>query len=375
MLENQIRQLADRKETEGPFLSLYIDTQRNDESQRDRIRLFIKHEIQKIRDALGAEAGGDGGIEKGIRRIEEYFHSELEPGTRGVAMFYGPNGDFFLPLQLPVQVTPSLFIGSRPHLRQLVELQEDHPPIAVAMIDAKSARLFELELARILWEIDLEHPDLPRGKKPRGSAQYANAAHVQEHFQDHVDRHQKEVAEILTRICEQDRVRGVILSGQERNVANFRSFLPKRVESSIFGTLRLDMNATITEVISECNALIRNRAAGALSQRLDELENHARGNGRGAFGISRVADAVNQRKLEELFVARGTETRGWRCPKCGIVGHTMSLGCPVCGEQVVTVDLIEEFISAAMLEDGEVTFAPAGTVLDRHDGVGAILRF
>jgi hypothetical protein len=60
---------------------------------------------------------------------------------------------------------------------------------------------------------------------------------------------------------------------------------------------------------------------------------------------------------------------------CGILGETVPLGCPACGGAVVTVDLIEEFISAAQTEAAAIRFVESFPLLDRHQGIGAILRF
>jgi hypothetical protein len=374
MLENQIRTLAARPDSQGPFLTLYIDTNRSDEAQRDRIRLFLKNELQKFRDLVITERGSQEMIDRGIRQIEDFVANELEPETRGVAIFSAPAEDYFLALQLPLPVEPELIVGTRPRLRQLARMHDEFPPVFVAMVDAKAARLFEVEFGRILSEIDMEHPDLPRGKKPRGRGQYANSAHVEEHFQDHVDRHQKEVAEVLTKLVGQRPV-FVVLSGQERNVANFRGFLPKRVEEKVIATIRLDVHASDEDVLDACRTALTAKRQLDATEKLRQLETVTQKNGRGALGVTHVADAINQRKLEHLFVSRSADGRGWRCSSCSVIGHAMSLGCPVCGAPVVTVDLIDEFISAAHREDARIDFVAGSSILDTYGGVGALLRF
>jgi len=370
MIEQQIQELSAVKGTSGPFLTLYMETDRHDESQRDRIRVFMKHERQQIRHALEGN-GHDDQIEKGIRQIEQYVENSLQPQTRGVAIFACPSENFFVPIQLPVPVRPQLLIGTRPQLRQLTELREMYPPIGVALIDGKYARLFELEFGQILYEMDLEQTDMPRRHDQGGWSQ----ANMQRHLQEHINRHHKEVAEILTKMVDQNRVRCVIISGQERNLANFRGFLPKRVDEKIVGTLQLDLRASVNDIVTSCQQVIHDRRASQLRERLEEVDEAAHKKGRGALGFPEVLDAANQRRLEQLYIGPEASRTGWRCTSCGLLGEKISLGCPSCGNPVFTVDLVEELITAAQEESAKVEFAPAGTILDHHEGVGAYLRF
>jgi peptide chain release factor subunit 1 len=371
MISEQIRRLAEIQATDDAFLSLYMDTQRNDESQRDRIRLFLKDELRKVREAFSGNGHG-AEIEKGVRAIERYFEESVEPSTRGVAIFSCPARDLFIPLQLPVPVQPALAIGNRPHLRPLTLIREAYPPVMLAMVDAKSARLFELEFGQVLHEIDLEHPDMPRKHDQGGWSQ----ANMQRHVQDHIDRHHKDVAEKLTRIVDRGaRYQGVILSGQERNLGNFREQLPKRISDMLLGTLHLDIHAAAGDVVSASLDLIREHRTATLAERLQALEEAAQKNGRGALGVEPMVGAVNQRRLGELFLTDSASVTGWQCTQCRTLGAAIPLGCPACGGAIRSADLVEEFIAAAESEGARVHFVPAASLLDRYEGVGALLRF
>lgn len=371
MLEQQLHHLAVRADSTGPFLSLYIDTNRNDESQKDRIRVWMKDEARLIRQAIGGNGDLETSVQKGISQIQSYLEDSLEPATRGLAVFVCPSEDVFIPMQLPVPVPPQLKIGTRPHLRPLIELRQSYPLVLVAMVDGKSARLFELEFGRVLFELDLEDPDMPRRHDQGGWSQ----ANMQRHVQDHVNRHHKEVAETLARLVDQGRVRAVILSGQERNVANFRHFLPKRVDERVIGTLRLDIRSTAEEITTAAQRLIHETQNVSVADRLESVEEAAQKNGRGALGFEAVIEAINQRRVDTVFLSRDAQAQGWKCTGCSMIGLAIPLGCPVCGRPVVTVDLVEEIISAAEKEDAKIEFVNPGSLLDRYEGIAAALRF
>jgi peptide subunit release factor 1 (eRF1) len=364
MINDQIRQLATRPDSKGPFVTLYIDTARNDEAQKDRIRLFLKNETGRLRETIGENGNG---LEEAIRQIERYVDDSLAPDTRGLAIFSAPGEQFFSPMQLPVAVRPQLAIGSRPHIRQLAELRQSHPAAALAMIDAKSARLFIVNFGVLEFEIDLENPDAPRRHDQGGWSQ----SNIQRHHQENIDRHHQKAADALARLVDQGRARGgVVLSGQERNVANFRGFLPKRVDEKVIGVLHLDMHSSVEDVTAACSALIRGRARGDVMARASALEGS-----RAAVGLNRVVAALNERKADTLFVSTKASARGWRCLGCRIIGLEVPLGCPVCSKPVRSCDLVEAMILTAEADGTAVACIDEPSPLDRFEGVGASLRF
>ena len=369
-IREQIRQLASRPDSHGPFLTLYIDTNRGDGTRNDRIRLMMKKELQTVRDALGFN-GQQEMVENGISRIEGWLSEQLRPETRGVVIFADPSDEFFVPIELNVPVKPQLHIGSHPHLRQLTHLHEHHPHLLLAMVDGKSARLLEIEFGTVTAEQSIEDPDVP-SKTDQGGWSQAN---IQRHIQDHKNHHHKDVAERLTKLFDQHGGIDVVVSGQERNSANFSGYLPKRIDERIVGTLHLDMAASQEEAITASEQLVHQVRGSSVDQKLDELEAAAKKNGRGAMGLSRVIEAVNQKKLDGLLLSNVASGRGWKCTSCRTIGETVPLGCPACGSDVRTVDLVEQFIAAAHQEKASIEFVPEQTILDRYSGVGAFLRF
>lgn len=376
MINEQFAQLAERTESAGPFLTLYLDTRGGDGSQKDRVRILMKQEIQRVREALARENrppenGSEKLIDRGIREIESFLSESLSPETTGVAIFSSPDEEFFLPLELSIPVEPELFIGSRPHLRQLAILRHRHPHILAAMVDAKNGRLCEIRLGRITDEISVDDPDVP-GKTDQGGWSQAN---IQRHIQDHINHHQKEVAERLTRLFDQRKPDAVVLVGQDRNLANFEQYLPKRVADAMVGTIHLDIRAPHDEIVRGCEALVLTHRNETTRERLTELATLAEKNGRATLGWNGVVKAVNERKLEHLLIRDDIQSRGWKCGNCALIGQSVPLGCPSCGETVLTVDLVEQFLSAATSENAQITFALEQSVLDEYDGVGAFLRF
>lgn len=370
MISEQIRQLAAQGGSDDAFVSFYLDTTRGDDAQEDRLRLYLKDEIKRVRDELSVN-GHKREVERATLQIEDYVAKFLDASTRGLAMFTCPSRDFFLPIELPVPLEPRVSIGSRPHIKPLAQLRQDYPPTAVVMVDAKSARIFELAYGRILYEIDHDHPETPRLHEQGGWSQ----ANMQRHVRDHIDRHHKDVAEVLAKMIDSERFPCVIVSGQERNLANFRTFLPKRVEDRVIGNLHLDIRSDAQEIMDSSMALIRQHQARTRGERLIALEEAGRKNERGALGPESVTAAANMRSILHLFLHTDAVLAGWQCTSCRTIGHQVPLSCPACGKEVRSVDLGEELIAAAETEDAAVELVPGPSSLLNYQGVGALLRF
>lgn len=370
-IHDTIRTLAARPDSDGPFLTLYLDTNRGDGQQNERIRLLMKQEIQSARGALGTSPAGEETVEEGVQLIESFLTDRVAPETRGVAVFSAPKEDLFIPIELPMPVEPKLSIGSRPHLKMLLETFHRHPHLLVTLVDGKSARFLELELGSIVEEVSISDPNVP-AKTDQGGWSQAN---IKRHIQDHINHHHKEVAERLTRMFDRRGEIDVILSGQERNLANFRGYLPKRVSDRIVGVLHLDIRTPSEDVARAGEQLWKETRTRMLEERLMELAAEARRNGRGALGLTKVVEAANEKKIEELVLGPKASGRGWKCTSCGVMGETVPLGCPTCGAAVVAVDLVEELVAAAHQGDASIGFAGEGSILDDYRGVGAFLRF
>jgi len=331
----------------------------------------MKQEIQSAREALTSHENGENVLEEGVRLIEDFLTDRVAPETRGVAVFASPAEGLFVPIELPVPVEPRLCIGSRAYLRQLVATCHAHPHLIVTMVDAKTARLVEIELGSILEEVAITDPNVP-AKTDQGGWSQAN---IQRHIQDHINHHHKEVAERLAKMFDRRGGLDTILSGQDRNLSNFRGYVPKRIEERIVGELHLDIRVASDEVVRAAEALWREARARSLAEQLDNLATESRRNGRGALGMTKVIEAANQKKIERLLIGPNASGRGWKCTSCGVIGENVPLGCPACGAPVVSVDLVEELVAAAHQEDASLGFADGGSILDDYRGVGAFLRF
>lgn len=367
MIENRIRELARLDGGAGEILSMYVDTRRGDGEQKDRIRLFLKNEIARLRGEMGGN-GHDERIQQMISAIEARLASEREPAVRGLAVFAGPDPNGVEAIELPVTVEPQVALGKRPALRQLVRVRDRHPAVFVLRVDARSSDLWRIEMDRVVFHQEREAEDT--GNR---NDRTVHAESVDRHLQEQVDRHLRETAAYAERYLTDRSLAGAIIAGQDHHVASLRSLLSQSAQERILGVIHLDRRVRDEEVRRAASELLEQRRGTIARERLNRIRES--GNELGRMGAERVCDAANQRRLESLLIASGADATGWRCTSCGIIGSTVPLGCPACGSQVVTIDLVEELIAHAEAESAEVVLIDAPSELDSRDGIGAVLRF
>lgn len=366
MIENRIRELARLDGGTDPILSMYVDTRRGDGEQRERIRLFLKNEMTRLRGEMGGN-GHEKTIERGIGELESLLANDISPSTRGVALFVDPRDGNVATIELPVSVEPQVSLSPRPALRQLVRARNAHPPVLVVMIDGRSARLWRVELDRVV-----QHEEKENETFDHRNDRNIRPEQVERHQQEHVGRHLRETADYASRWLSDRALAGLVLSGQNQYTTQFREHLSAAADARVLGVLHLDIRASEEDIRGAVGELLSQRRANIARERLAAIKDAGE---LGPMGAAKVADAANQRRLQSLVISGNAQVTGWRCTSCGTLGQNVPLGCPACGSAVLTLDLVEELIAHAEAESAEVVFVDGPSELDRRDGLGALLRF
>jgi peptide subunit release factor 1 (eRF1) len=84
---------------------------------------------------------------------------------------------------------------------------------------------------------------------------------------------------------------------------------------------------------------------------------------------------VNIQRVDVLILQAGFSLAGWRCEHCRNFGTGNPPKCPVCGQEPLSVDAIEELIELALDMRSQVEFQPADCGIKELGGVAALLRY
>jgi hypothetical protein len=229
---SKLRELARAKPGPTPVISVYLNTRWTDEHQRERVRVFLKNEVRKA--AAMAAGQLDAELAWIASQGERLVNQAAHPEAAGVAMFAGGPDGLRDVSHFAVPFADTFAVADTPRLRPLVAALGEAPRAALLFVDAESARLVALTEQGPAEEIALEDPD-PQGQHRRGGWLFLLQSRYQRHIHEHRKRHFDAVAQALAELVDHYGLRSIVLAGEPRNLAVFRSHVPPRLAGRLVG--------------------------------------------------------------------------------------------------------------------------------------------
>jgi peptide subunit release factor 1 (eRF1) len=101
----------------------------------------------------------------------------------------------------------------------------------------------------------------------------------------------------------------------------------------------------------------------------------AKGNG-AVVGLENTLAAINDKRVQSLFVAQGYRKAGYRCQNSDYITFHIMERCPVCeGKIEPAEDIVEMAISTVMRHGGNIEIVHDNAQLDKVGEIGALLRY
>jgi len=378
-MRNEIKKLARIEEGPYPFCSLYLDTKWADEQQRERIRLFTKNQLKKASDQLKEREDWRRFFEGDQQLIERYVEGlvrrTLVEGVNGLAVFSCSGAQTFLTYPSFIPYENDFFLSDLPVLRPMVRLSSQYRNTLAVMVETDSAKLLEISLEGLMGESSIESY-VPGRHDQGGWAQMR----YQRHIKDHMDKHHKEVAEQLTTLFGSGKWKQVVLMGQERILANFKTFLPERVKQQITDIFPIDFSEERSKILRRLFERLLQKENESLTRQIKDLRERPPQVGRATFGLNATLDAINQGQVHTLYLLATLSWEGKRCRRCNALflispPGGSSASCPLCSGERKNVNLVEEMVRSTLRQDGAVKWVEENPILQENDGIAASLRF
>jgi hypothetical protein len=367
-----LRELARSEPRDAPVISVYLDTRWIDEHQRERVRAFVKSAVRR------AAAMADGRLDDElawVRAESESLVRQLQHSeAAGVAMFAGGPAKYRVVLHTAVPFADSFTVADRPRLRPFVAALGEAPRAVLVFVDGRSARLVALTEQGEGDELTLEASDTI-GHHRRGGWQLLMQSRYQRHIQEHRHRHFEAVAGALGDLVTQYGVRVVVLAGEARNLAVFRSHLSAGLASRIVGTVAGSHYEPSRVLAERALALVRHHAAGDVAAALGAVLVDAEGSGRSAAGVDATIEAVNRGTIDRLYVLGAYQEIGRACPSCHALQRGSEGVCRWCGARTSDVELGEAMVQRVLAAGGDIASIDVHAGLERAGGVAARLRY
>ncbi|HET7874380.1 MAG TPA: Vms1/Ankzf1 family peptidyl-tRNA hydrolase [Methylomirabilota bacterium] len=369
-LKAKLAELARLTRAGAPVVSVYLNTRWADEHQRDRVRVFLRNEVSRSREA-GRAAAAD------LDWVEAEGHLLVSqarfPDAHGVALFACRAAGLRQVIPLRAAFEDTFVVAEAPYLVPLAAAAAAVSPAVVAFVDAERARLIRLEPEGPAEEVTLES-EVPGHHRRGGWAQMAQSRY-QRHIQDHRGRHFEAVAEALARLVDAGGAGRIVLAGEPRNLAVFRGQLPTRIAQRVVGQISGARHEPPSVLVSRAAPLLENLEAQRESVDLDATLTLAAKGGQAVAGVERTLEAANRGAVHRLFLLRAFAARGGTCLGCGTLQTKASGACRLCGKSLEAVDLAAALAERVLATGGEVERVDIHQPLAQAGGVAALLRY
>ena len=370
---DQIQELIDGRDTDGPVVSFYLDMSVNSDNKRTH-QVFLNQQKSRF-DELDSDRGSQHVEELGVAfdRLETWLDSYYDGSNKGVAAFVELGGEWGEAYQLPLPVENRFAIGDHPVVAPLVEILERYHHHGVVLVDREHLRLMSLYLDQTMNEKEVETEPYPTPHDVKRGG--FSAKDFQDRKAEETKNFFREFAEEVRSFVEEHQPDDLILLGTQENVQKFRDFLPESVKSMIAHTDRMDIEATAPEIRERLAPVFEARIEEEEARVVESLRERVHERHQAVAGLASTLEELQEGKLETLVIARGFEASGGRCESCGFYLAEESGSCPYCGGTIEDgVELGETIVRLAADRNVQVDFVPADAV-GSLGGVGGLLRF
>ena len=370
---DELRRLAQIRLDRPVVLSLYLDLDpaqfATPPARATAVRSLLDDAERKLRERDGLSHQDRADLEASLRRAATLLERDLPTeGAQAVAVFSCNAADLFETLRLPRPVPSRVAIGQSPLVGPLARL-ERRERWCVALVSRRDARIFRGSPDG-LREIEQIH-DVVFGQHDQGGW---SQARYQRGIEKEKDDHLKHTAEALMKHFKRRPFQRLILGGPREVVADFESKLHGYLSERVAGRIEVDVdNSSPDQVLDKARPLFEELEEEREAAALERL-----GEGRAAFGLHNVLQALNERRVECLLLDERFAAPGTTCPECGWVGPDGERTCPVDGRELIQVDdLTEAAIELTLQQSAEILAVQRRReeLEERAGGVAALLRF
>lgn len=363
-IANLIDELARFEPSADPVVSLYLNTQPNEQG-RDNFAAFLRKEFKQRLQAFPAGNGARGSVESDFQKIQSYLEGELKPSTNGLAVFACANRDLFVPVQLDAPVEANrLYIDGEPHLYPLARLQDQFRRYAALIADTNAARIFVFSLGQVERSETVQNVKTRRSQMG-GWSQNRYQRHVENFHQQHV----KEVVEVLDRIVAAENIPHVIVGGDAVVVPMLKEAFPQRLAERVVDVVSMPMGEPDHAVLEKTLETFRQKDAEDDRARVEALLDEARSGGLGVVGPDPTLDALEMGQVDELLISAAADRPV--AVDATDTGETL----PTDAEPGLDEEAAEILVTKAKQTGASVRFIEDRSLLEGVGGVGALLRF
>lgn len=354
---SQLKELMDYEAKEGEkVLSLYLNVDPlNPVNAKGGFRLALEELLKEAEKALKTDQ--DRAIFLDQRSTVERYVDHLMPRGKTLVMFLSTSNTLHIKEELPVKISSQLYFRNYPVVRPLLEVLEKSESYLVVLLDREKARFVKVFLGSSvdLKEISSEPP--VKHRQTSGTDHMRSQMVFQRRAEAWSNRFQKLAVETAQDLGESEGVDGLIISGTEEVLAEFKRLLPRSWKERVVGTIKLPVSARPQEIADAIAPIVMRREFEAEKELAEDLLTSAQKGEKAVMGVNPTLSAINEGRVYLLLYPEGHVTPGYRCDLCDILlDHIPETGkCPYCQEDCLEIpNIIEEACEKTLEMGGKV---------------------
>jgi peptide subunit release factor 1 (eRF1) len=357
---------------EAKVVSLYLNADTSQQTS-ETIKLQVRG---MLKDANG--------LSKDIEAIEHYLDYSHDWGIPGLALFSCNERDFFRVYPSSVAFRNRLRVGNKPYVKPLTHLLDNYGHYGVVVVDRIGARFFEYHLGQLKDSNGAMGDDVRKQKLGGGSARSGGASSATgqrggqggRHEEEVVQRNLRESAAAAEQFFAAKPIRRLFIGGTAENVAQFRDYLSKKLQSCIAGTFAIDMTAGEHEVSERTLSLLSEANADREQKLVESLITTAAKGANAVVGLNATLKMVGEGRVQTLVVIDGFSAPGYIHESSQFLVAKKGEPIPFDDEGFVQVDdVVDEAVSRTMIQGGQVEIIDKNQQLEESGRIGAILRY
>jgi len=385
-LTNLIKKLASFEPDGFPFISLYLNTEKN-EHGRETFQVWLKKELSARQKAYSDNPFEGEKFEKAAARIQDYLENEEHTAAHGVAIFTSLGDEsFFEAVQLKVAFPENFFFSfDRPHIFPVARAISQNPKYAVLWADTNKADIYVFGGENRIRS-DNEANDRVENIQNRFTNRTQVGGWSQARFQRHIDnfhlQHAKETVAELEEIVREKDIEYLILCGDEATIMPIlRPQLSKALEEKVIGALHLSQYDSTDEIHEKTREVLGIERATRNKAQVDRVRGAANAAaGLGTLGVKATLQALSGGQVQELVISSDFDAIKYAPNEVSEILNNYAPGDDQSSLDTMPIvefpgEVADELIIRAINSDAKIIFIEDESLLKDVGGVGAILRF
>jgi hypothetical protein len=238
-------------------------------------------------------------IEAG-RLLEYVRDAAFRPDGRTLLLETSTPRDLFEAIPLHFDVPGLARFGTQPFFAPLDVALDDYPPVVVAVVDERDARLLLTVLGTSEFEGRIED-DVPPRQRQGGWAAFKYQRDREWHVRQHLQNVAKELDNLYARVP----FKRLLIGATPETVSGLTAELSTQVKPLLAGSFRAESFAADSAIIEKALHLAEEAERKEEAALLAEVRDRASSGGNGAIGRDETLQCLAEGRVQTLLMAGG----------------------------------------------------------------------